>query len=146
MTPPISKYGLVQLNAISLENVEAIYGSAPCFFNWKCFSYLQLLQELIPKAMIISFRSFYALTRYKTTTKYGGKMEFDNKDEFILLAFGSWCTPYFNKGMPLSNNIMIMQTIIIKCMQVIKYLNSSKSWELLSCHRTLVLGLQWRRT
>jgi hypothetical protein len=73
-------------------------------------------------------------------------MEFDNKNEFILLAFGSWCTPCFNKGMPLSKIIIIMQTIIIKCMQVIKYLNSSKSWELLFYHWTLVLGLQWRRT
>jgi hypothetical protein len=33
MTPPISIYGRVQPNAISLENVEAIYGSASMFFQ-----------------------------------------------------------------------------------------------------------------
>jgi hypothetical protein len=39
--------------------------------------------------MIISFKKFNAKTKYKTTTKYGGRMEFDNINEFILLAFES---------------------------------------------------------
>jgi hypothetical protein len=37
MTPPISIYGHVQLKAISLENVEAIYGSASMFFQLEMF-------------------------------------------------------------------------------------------------------------
>jgi hypothetical protein len=89
MTPPISIYGHVQLNAISLENVEAIYGSASMFFQLEMLFLSTTIEELIPKAMTISFRFFYAKTRYKTTTKYGGRMEFDNINEFILLAFES---------------------------------------------------------